>query len=74
MPAKTARQSPRIEWTFLRGKAFWLLWIGVLIQGLGGFMPGTYLPGEFMFVNAHQPQRMRLRYTCPQHRAPFHLR
>lgn len=46
LPAKTARQSPKIDWAFLRGKAFWLLWIGVLSQGLGGFMPGTYLPGE----------------------------
>lgn len=32
------------DWSFLRGRAFWLLFAGVFFQALGGFVPGTYLP------------------------------
>lgn len=34
------------KWRCLRSSAFWLLFSGVLLQGLGGFVPGTYLPCE----------------------------
>ena len=37
---------PRLQWGFLTSTTFWLLWCGVLCQGLAAFMPGTYLPGE----------------------------
>lgn len=33
-----------VDWAFLRGRAFWLLFAGVFFQALGGFVPGTYLP------------------------------
>ncbi|WVO16804.1 hypothetical protein L204_104490 [Cryptococcus depauperatus] len=39
-----ARRQPKIRWSFLRHRPFWLLWAGVLFQGLASFMPGTYLP------------------------------
>jgi hypothetical protein len=35
------------KWRCLRSSAFWLLFTGVLLQGLGGFVPGTYLPCRF---------------------------
>nr|ODN87563.1 hypothetical protein L203_03340 [Cryptococcus depauperatus CBS 7841] len=38
------RRQPKIRWSFLRHRPFWLLWAGVLFQGLASFMPGTYLP------------------------------
>lgn len=37
------------KWACLRRRAFWLLFSGVLLQGLGGFVPGTYLPCESVF-------------------------
>jgi len=45
--ADAQRERARIDWGFLRGRAFWLLACGVVLQGLGGFVPGTYLPCEF---------------------------
>ncbi|OCF41432.1 hypothetical protein I317_04733 [Kwoniella heveanensis CBS 569] len=39
-----ASRRPQVDWSFMRHAAFWLLWSGVLFQGLGAFMPGTYLP------------------------------
>ncbi|WVQ98835.1 hypothetical protein IAU59_005966 [Kwoniella sp. CBS 9459] len=39
-----ATRRPKVDWSFLNRSAFWLLWSGVLFQGLGAFMPGTYLP------------------------------
>ncbi|WRT67244.1 uncharacterized protein IL334_004211 [Kwoniella shivajii] len=41
-PSVTRR--PKINWSFLKTSTFWLLWSGVLFQGLAAFMPVTYLP------------------------------
>ncbi|KAK8869677.1 hypothetical protein IAR55_000245 [Kwoniella newhampshirensis] len=40
----SATRSPKLDWSFLRHLPFWLLWCGVLFQGLAAFMPCTYLP------------------------------
>lgn len=37
-------QRPTNKWKCFKSSAFWLLFCGVLLQGLGGFVPGTYLP------------------------------
>lgn len=29
---------------------FWMLWLGVMFQGLAAFMPGTYLPGQSSYL------------------------
>jgi hypothetical protein len=42
----SAVQRPTNKWKCFRSSAFWLLFCGVLLQGLGGFVPGTYLPCE----------------------------
>ncbi|WVR05138.1 hypothetical protein IAU60_002150 [Kwoniella sp. DSM 27419] len=46
LPPRTApkRTKPILDWGFLRRPAFWLLWSGVLFQGLAAFVPSTYLP------------------------------
>lgn len=33
-----------VEWGFVHDQKFWMLWMGVGLQGLAAFMPGTYLP------------------------------
>ncbi len=37
-------ETPPIRWNFLATRAFWTLFLGVLLQGLGGFVPPTSLP------------------------------
>ncbi|KAK4686345.1 hypothetical protein P7C73_g3793, partial [Tremellales sp. Uapishka_1] len=44
LPAKTHRAAPKIDWLFLNHQAFWLLFLGVLSQGLAAFIPSTYIP------------------------------
>lgn len=39
-------ERPMNKWKCFKSSAFWLLFCGVLLQGLGGFVPGTYLPCE----------------------------
>ncbi|WWC89903.1 uncharacterized protein L201_004832 [Kwoniella dendrophila CBS 6074] len=39
-----ATRRPNIQWDFIKHAPFWLLWLGVLFQGLAAFMPSTYLP------------------------------
>nr|XP_031862664.1 uncharacterized protein CI109_001675 [Kwoniella shandongensis]KAA5529736.1 hypothetical protein CI109_001675 [Kwoniella shandongensis] len=43
-PPASASRSPKLDWSFFKHLPFWLLWTGVLFQGLAAFMPGTYLP------------------------------
>lgn len=45
-PRLPCTKQPRLKWWYLSSGTFWLLWCGVLFQGLAAFMPGTYLPGE----------------------------
>ncbi|KAK6903067.1 hypothetical protein I204_07796 [Kwoniella mangroviensis CBS 8886] len=42
--SSSRRPRPKVNWGFMRRSAFWLLWAGVLFQGLAAFMPVTYLP------------------------------
>nr|XP_019042357.1 hypothetical protein I302_08960 [Kwoniella bestiolae CBS 10118]OCF21287.1 hypothetical protein I302_08960 [Kwoniella bestiolae CBS 10118] len=44
IPATTSSRRPKVNWEFTRRSTFWLLWMGVLFQGLAAFMPVTYLP------------------------------
>ncbi|KAL7424087.1 hypothetical protein Q5752_001672 [Cryptotrichosporon argae] len=43
VPKRTTRPLAP-SWSFTRRSAFWLLWLGVLCQGLAAFIPATYLP------------------------------
>ncbi|KAJ8080610.1 hypothetical protein PM082_017444 [Marasmius tenuissimus] len=43
-PVKRRTGHTRIDTSFLRRTAFWILFVAVLIQGLGNFMPFLYLP------------------------------
>lgn len=43
------------KWDCLRRRAFWLLFSGVLLQGLGGFVPGTYLPSFASAIHLGSP-------------------
>ena len=40
-----------MDFSFTRHFPFWVLWAGVLCQGLAAFMPATYLPGKSRFIN-----------------------
>ncbi|WVQ78389.1 hypothetical protein IAT38_000475 [Cryptococcus sp. DSM 104549] len=42
--ASATTRSPKVDWSFLRHRVFWLFWAGILFQGLAAFVPGTYLP------------------------------
>nr|XP_018263718.1 uncharacterized protein I303_03590 [Kwoniella dejecticola CBS 10117]OBR85876.1 hypothetical protein I303_03590 [Kwoniella dejecticola CBS 10117] len=41
---QTTTRIPKVNWDFLKHAPFWMLWLGVLFQGLAAFMPSTYLP------------------------------
>ncbi|WWC69329.1 uncharacterized protein I206_103267 [Kwoniella pini CBS 10737] len=41
---QTTTRMPKVNWDFLKHAPFWMLWLGVLFQGLAAFMPSTYLP------------------------------
>jgi hypothetical protein len=43
-PAAQSTATPSINWSFLRSGPFYILFIGNFLQGLGNFIPGTYLP------------------------------
>lgn len=46
LPSRTNSAPPKLDMDFAKHAAFWILWAGVLFQGLAAFVPGTYLPGE----------------------------
>ncbi|WWC89922.1 uncharacterized protein L201_004851 [Kwoniella dendrophila CBS 6074] len=44
IPSNSNTHRPKVNWNFMSRSTFWLLWLGVLFQGLAAFMPVTYLP------------------------------
>lgn len=57
------------KWRCLRSSTFWLLFTGVLLQGLGGFVPGTYLPCRFQIYcdTARADDEVRLAFATAIH-------
>lgn len=44
--SEAAVEATTSKWRCVKSSAFWLLCCGVFLQGLGSFVPGTYLPCE----------------------------
>jgi hypothetical protein len=40
----------RTDWSFLRNPQFLVLFMGNFLQGLGNFVPGIWLPSEYMLL------------------------